>query len=169
MSPRATGLLKTVRILWAALFVSTFMLLGVVITARQKGVDPPPFVLPLAGVALANAVVAVVLPRVQYRNFARRKEFELASDPNDGARVFARPSAVIEALFPMYNPSFLLGMALAESVALLGFVIVYLGHPVIVGIPFFVVCWVLQATKFPTFKAVVSPAEATTKATFRPD
>ena len=76
---------------------------------------------------------------------------------------------VIATLFPMYQTSLILGMAMAESVALMGFVLVYLGHPVIVGVPFFVVCWLLQATKFPTFKAVVAPVEAATKATFRPD
>ena len=168
MSPHATRLLNTIRILWGALCASTLVLLGVIVVARLKHAGPPPLVIPLAAVALANAVVAVVLPRTQYRNFVRRKEFELASDVN-GARIFAHSSKVIEALLPMYQTALILGMAMAESVALMGFVLVYLGQPLIVGIPFFVVCWLVQATKFPTLESIIAPLEAATQATFRPD
>lgn len=146
--------------------MSTFVIFGACVAARHADAVPPPFILPFAVVGVANAVVAVWLPMMQYAKAAARKEFELAPDPtadmSGGYRgapqmVFANPSNVILTLLPAYQTSFILGMAMAESVALFGAVLVNLGHPITVGIPFCVVALGLQLSKFPTLAKLVAP------------
>lgn len=171
--------MMTARTLWAALVGSTVMLLVVMFVVKPDNPGPPPteLLVPLMAVGVANAVVAVVLPMVQYRNIVKRKQFEAVPDAGSpqaqGYRmdvviplVFSNPQAVLTGMLPAYQTVLILGMALAESVALLGFIIGFLGLPKQAAIPFFVVCWILQATKFPTVRKIVGPVEKQHNARF---
>jgi hypothetical protein len=53
----------------------------------------------------------------------------------------------------------ILGLALAESVALFGLVLGQLGSPLPGVLPFFVVSWGLMLSKLPTERAIVQALE----------
>ncbi|MBX7193852.1 MAG: hypothetical protein K1X94_17500 [Sandaracinaceae bacterium] len=161
----------TPRILWFALFVSQFLYLGMLL---MPGVVPPGQVpepvlaYAIAPVALAAAVASFVVPRMLAQAaFAagaaletRPMEGKVASAGYRsalGAREFAdREEALRIAVQRGFAP-FILRLALNESVALFGFVLGYLGHPLTVWLPFFVVSWTMMAFRFPTERGLLRP------------
>jgi hypothetical protein len=80
--------------------------------------------------------------------------------PAETERVFDDPGAAAEAAVATYRAPFILGMSLAESVSLCGFVLGYLGAGAGVFLPFFALGAGLQASRFPTMSAIVGAFEA---------
>ncbi len=168
------------RILWFALFASTLTFLVVMFVATPQRSEPPPMTLalPLSLVGVMVAATSAVFPAAQYRTMLRSKQFEMSPDmtgDDPGSyrqaapfrNVFSNPDMVLRGVLPAFQTTTILGMALAEAVALLGFVLGFLGLPKAIAIPFFCVCWVLQLTKFPTLQKIVGPVEKLHNARFR--
>jgi F0F1-type ATP synthase membrane subunit c/vacuolar-type H+-ATPase subunit K len=120
--------LRTMRILWAAIFGSTLALIAVLqqvhVTAQPAN---PMMPIVFAIVALGCIGVGVMLPLTTLR--AARAQNRL------------RPA--------MYQTAAILGLALTESVALFGFVLAFLGFSPASYMPFFGVAWIIFVLRFP--------------------
>lgn len=129
------GQLAVPRILWAALFISTLLYLAVIELTTVEG-EPnwQGLLLPLAVAAAMTAGASLVAPRILLRQRSSKSTDESSSTRAAGA----------------YLNSLILSMALAEAVAILGFVLGLRGAPVTVVMPFFVVTWILMLLRFPT-------------------
>jgi hypothetical protein len=160
-------LLRVPRILWSSLVVSTLILLYVTTRRPQPAGPPQAILLPVfALVAVSVIGVSFVLPARIYARHAAAVRVAITEAPDTGGsdvipyrearrrRVFANPASARRTATMIFQTSFILGMALSENVALLGFALAWLGHSIAVYAPFFVVSWVLMALRFPTEKAV---------------
>jgi len=130
-----TGPLTLSRILWTALFISTLLYIVVLeLTTVQTEADWEALALPLvfAGVMLAGA--SLIGPRI----LIRRRSSTRAEEPSAGRAAGA------------YLVALILAMALAESIAIFGLILGFLGAPPSVVVPFFVVTWILMLIRFPT-------------------
>ncbi len=128
---------------------------------------PPPegeadstLVLLLAAVALGNAVMSFVLPEIVYRAGVRRANIPVDEVPDPNApqgfagatrvRIFRDPGAARALARLHFQQTFILGLALSESVGLLGFVLNRMGFSFLFTLPFFLASGVLIAVRFPT-------------------
>jgi hypothetical protein len=151
------------RILWAALLASTVAFVVAAVAHRSQGIERavPSAVLwyALAVTALAIAALSLALPRFLTPLALKRERFELSERPAterlfaDQARrgrVFAHPAQIWRGSGPALQTGLILGLALAESIALCGFLVLFLGFSWLHGAPFFVVSWVLMLAKYPS-------------------
>ena len=123
------GPLAVPRILWASLFASTLVYLLVLeLVTLEAPAGWETLVYPLAFVAALSAAGSLVAPRL--------------------LRERARPSAGETGY--LYVTALMLSLALAESVAILGLVLGFLGAPAPVVVPFFAASWILMLIQFPT-------------------
>ena len=154
--------LNVMRILWAALFSGTLMFLVVgylVVSQRPEALEPEAQLLPILGIsALGLAAGSVLLPPFILRAALKGLGLLITAQPSPGptpsgrrlrGRRFAEPETARSKLMVSAQTSFILGMALAEGVALHGFVLWFLGFSLSTALPFFVVCWALMVSKFP--------------------
>jgi hypothetical protein len=74
-------------------------------------------------------------------------------------KVAKDPKAARQRALMIYQTAFILKMALAESIALYGFILHFLGFPLTVALPFFGVCWILMLVRFPTLEKAIAPLE----------
>ena len=119
------------RILWAALFASTLIYLVVLeLVEVQTGASWQTLVYPLAFVAATTGGASLLLPRFMHKQ----------SQSGDSA--IQKQSR--------YLTTLILALALAESVAIFGLVLGFLGAPATVVVPFFAVAWILMLVRFPT-------------------
>lgn len=152
--------MQTRRILWAALLASTFVyLLVLVVVAKAPHTPPDPILATVFAVlALGSVAIAFVLPSRLFAQGLATLRFETSEtgtfgDRPAGTRVFTSPDRARSAAQPALQTTFVLRMAMLESVALYGFVLGFLGHPTFVYLPFFVLAWALMAMQFPTSEA----------------
>jgi len=118
------------RILWAALFASTLMYLLVLeVVELQTGSSWETLLYPFAFAAVTSAGASLIAPRMMLRRGAR----DTSTVTHDG-----------------YLTMLIVALALAESVAIFGFVLGLLGAPATVVVPFFAVAWILMVIRFPT-------------------
>lgn len=164
---------RTIKILWAALSFSTVLFFGMTFVVKpQPNPDLPPFFpLILAAAALGSAVASFVVPQLQLKAGLRNMKLALkeeadptASDvlPSSAAprrKVFADPNIALSQSVMLYQTNLILALALSEAVALFGFVLAFMGQPLVVYLPFFVVCWALMALRFPTPERAIGPVE----------
>jgi hypothetical protein len=154
---------RTLRVLWSALFSSTVMFLGVaVLVTRQRPepLEPEPILLPaLAAAALAAAVASVLVPRIVLAQGLRQLGLQVQQraasdrmfdDSGRRPRRFVEPDQAKRRAALAYQTQMIVGMALAESVALMGFVTLFVGFPMTAAAAHFVVAWVLMLTKLPS-------------------
>jgi hypothetical protein len=161
------------RILWAALLGSTLITLGVLFTLHdpQKMSEATmPVLSVLAAMALFSATTGSVMPGMLRKKalLAAKVAVEEVDDPNAvgsfrataaKVRVFANSTNARAVALRSYQTAFILGMAFAEGISIMGFVAGMLGAPVLYVLPFWVVTWVLMLIRFPTDKAVDEPLE----------
>ena len=160
------------RILWAALFASTFMYLYVYYTAAPRDVVPDQPIMPyvLAGVALACAVVSFVLPASFQKQAAARAKLDVKEIPDPNAsvmfrdhtptiRVFADPAAARKKAMQLYFVPLILALAMTEAIAVFGLVLGFLGWGSSVVLPFFAAAWLLYLPRFPRLRVAVAPLE----------
>jgi hypothetical protein len=148
------------KVLWGAITGTTVLLLTVAVLLDPTTNQPDPMLVPLLGMlALTSGGMSVFLPRQITRQQLRARgiptrvrspdERMFADGPQTRERVIEDDAAVQRAVAPLQS-GFVLGIALAESVALFGFVVLFLGNPLLLGLPFFVVSWALLLSKFPS-------------------
>src|SRR5690606_33400148 len=131
----------------------------------------------LCSVAAAGAVGSIIVPRALHTAALHRLTVPTRDedDPEGFSgvskrRVAMNPREAIKAAFLAYQAPFIVGLALAESVALFGFVLGFLGAPLSIVVPLFVTSWILIASRFPTVERVVGPLEQVTRVRIpRPD
>lgn len=155
--------LATPRVLWGAIFASTILFLGIAIVLGSQGVvqvRPEAALLPaVVLVAIITAVGSVVLPPRIARAGLKRLALPVREIPSQERilrergrrnRVFENPNDAVARSLPVLQTAMIIGVALCESVALLGFVLLLLGFQLAQAIGLFVLSWVLLATKYPT-------------------
>lgn len=131
-----TGQLAVPRILWAALFFSTLIYVAVLELRPAPG-EPrwEALVFPLLFAGATTAGASLLAPRImKSRRPSERTSPDAASKDAPGA----------------YLVALIVALALAESVAIFGLVLGFLGAPPSVVMPFFAVAWVLMIIRFPT-------------------
>lgn len=118
------------RILWAALFASTLIYLLVLeVVEMQSGSSWEALLYPLAFAAVTTAGASLIAPRmIQSRR------------PDDNSPVSHE----------RYLTILIVAMALAESIAIFGLILGFLGAPATVVVPFFAAAWILMIIRFPT-------------------
>lgn len=169
------------RTLWFSLFVSTVLFLAMLEYFRAAGLPhqsvTSTMVIALAAVAVPTAVASLLLPRRILAMAVRRLEIKIVDEVGEPVgsfresapvrRVVADPEAAVRGAMAEYQRSLMVGMALAESIALYGFMLGYQGAPRPVFLPFFVLCWALQVTKIPKPERVTRAIESATGAECR--
>jgi hypothetical protein len=176
-APAPAVALRTTRILWVAILISTFLFIGMgefVRHTQPPTGEPPAVLLPILLVMAAGALVAsFVLPARTLRSALLRRELPVveAIDPSamPGAyrenapkrRVFANASKAERVAWLPYQTAFILQIALREVVALAGFPLLFFGASPVVWLPFFAVAWLALGLAWPSrAKAVRSLEQA---------
>jgi hypothetical protein len=164
--------------IWASLVIGVVVLDAVMIYlhkqvaqeehhASTRALQEMPAYYPelFAVVATCVAVLAVWFPRKLLTDGVsnRRKNIEIADE--GGRRVVVKPVETVRDLMLAYQPTFLIGMALSEAVALIGFMLGFLGGSLLVASAFFLVALVLMVAKYPRLSTVIGAIERVTGAT----
>lgn len=167
--------LRVARNLWASMLASVgvyagLLASGAVVTSPDA--QPVPLAI-LLSAAAASAVASVLVPPFLHRRTIARTTFAIDELPLTSAPTGYRDTsghfrqlapAVYDVALALYFVPFIVGLALAESVAIFGFVGVVTGHPLAIGLGFFAVSGVLVAMRFPTRQAAIAPIEKHTAA-----
>jgi hypothetical protein len=165
--------LRTVRILWAALVVSTLL---IPFAASRMEIDPKQTLQTsmaaiLGLVALALTIASVVVPRLVLANGARVGTPEVSRpEPIPGVASppgrFAQPDRAARRALAVCQQPFLLSMALSEAVSLIGLMLHAFGGGLLVAAPFFAAGTLLSLSRFPTFDGLFGPFERIVGASF---
>ena len=169
-----TQALRTMRILWSALFLS----IGIYVALVFSGVlmttptAPEPVLLPALGaVAVMLAAASFVVPGIIFRQAVAKSQLAIESEPvPDGfaasfrttvptTKVFADPRAAQKAAVMIFPTPFILALSLSEAVAMFGFVIAMMGFDRLLSVPFFAAGAVLILLRFPTERGIIEPFE----------
>lgn len=165
------------RILWAAILMSTvlFLVAGMLVVPQQAGA--PPFLLPaLAAVSVPIAVASIVWPRRMLRANLRQPALaveevpakeRLFADRPVRTRRFTDVKAARVRLGAAAMTPHILGLALAEAVATYGLVLLVMGFGLYAAAPFFVGGWILIGIRFPRPRTFERELEAAYDAELR--
>ncbi len=163
----------TLRVLWAAILSSMLMI------AAMALVLPPSELMPeslhlfvFAGVALGSAVMSFVVPEQVFRSTLSKLELKEAPDPQAPSgfgeasriKVFADPARARRVVSGAYKTALILGLALSESIGILGLVLNRLGHPFAHSALFFAASVLLVALRFPAQGGAAARARRVTSA-----
>jgi hypothetical protein len=164
--------LMTARILWGALLMSVGLYLVVLqVVSLPPAPTDPALAAAFAVIAVTLAVTSVLLPRVVHRNLLKQVQLEVSEELDAGAfagfyreatarqRVITDREAAHRAAWASFLAPHILRLALSEAVALLGFVLAFLGFQPLVWASFFAAGTVLLAIRFPTERSIVAPLE----------
>ena len=148
-------------ILYGAMFASTFVYLVVLqVAVPPHGAVDPTIAIALTGAGIMQAGMSLVLPRVLRAKALAAlrlslKEVEVASDSvilrdaKTSKVVFANPDQARARARGVGQTHWIIGWALAESVALDGLVLGFMGGTRMQVLPLFVICWVLFLAQMP--------------------
>ena len=173
--------LQTVRILWTGLVVSCLIFLMMVtshIVHEEEGHGVPPHLPELLGaLAVGIAIVSIVLPAKGFDAALRAMDVQLENEVGEPVgsfresaptkRLIAEPHKTVLAAFARYQTPFIIGMALAESICLFGFMLGFLGAPPYAYAPFFALGLGLMAWRFPRLVTITSALERVKQAELR--
>jgi len=160
------------RILWMALLAS-HLLLYFVVAAHMLHEEAPP--MPphlaelLAAISLGVVVIAIVLPAKAIDQGLRNLDVETTNEVGEAVgsfresaavtKVVANPERAVLAALPRFQTPMIIGLALAESVSLFGFLLGLFGAPAWTWAPFFGVGIALTVIKFPRLSAITRAIE----------
>lgn len=152
------------RIIWAALFMGTLLYLVVGLVIELPPFDEPVpalFPLSLAPGAVVMVVIGIVLPERLFRPRLLALGLPITTLAPDAAlftdrpgrrRRFADPATARQRAIPAMNIALILPLALAESLAIMGMMLLLLGFGPALALPFFLVAWGWMLARFPTAK-----------------
>ena len=159
--------LLTPRILWFSILSATVVFLVLPVSQSDPASGATLF-LPLTLAALGCGIASVVLPlHLQRSALKRLKLSTIEVEDQERAfgsivprrRAFKDADLAEHAALRVYQTSLILGLALAESIALDGFVLEFLAAGTKSVIPFFVASWLLILVRFPRRSSVTGPLE----------
>ena len=134
-APSLQARMMAPKILWGAMLASTFMYLFVISTKSQTSINTDFKILssenPLSK-AFAFAALFMAISAWQIPGILRKKALQNA-DP-----------------FPGWFVSFIVRLAMLESISVFGLVLAILSHDINDAIPFFIVSWAGFLLSFPT-------------------
>jgi hypothetical protein len=171
--------LQTMRILWMALVISSLLFLFIVTSHLVQSPDPMPPQMPemFGALAFGIAIISIVLPARGLDMGLRSMDVTIENDVGEPIgsfreaapveRFIAKPHDTVLAAFPRYQTPFILGMALAESINLFGFVLGFMGAPPSAYAPFFALGLALMMWKFPRLSILTSALERVKDAKIR--
>ncbi len=163
--------LNLMRILWAALFLATllYLVVGLVIELPPLEEPVPPFLpLPLGLAAVVMVVVGSVLPERLFRPRLLALGLPITTLAPDAAlfadrpgrrRRFADPATARQRAIPTVNVAFILPLALAESLAVFGMMLLLFKFGAPLALPFFLGAWGWMLARFPTARRLERPLE----------
>ena len=164
--------MKTIRTLWFALLPSNFIFVAVIANGvGAKNADPQVHAMvPLFGaLAAGTAVLSFFLPARAFATALRAAKIQVSDEPGEAPggfrqaalvqKIVARPTEVLVDALARWQPAFLMGMALAESISLLGLVLGYLGAPPLAYLPFVGAGLTIMLVKYPRLDAVTTAIE----------
>lgn len=168
--------LNTMRVLWFALLTAQGVFAGVSLLRPTNLQAPAPAVfLSLAAVAMVSGALSFVIPRRAYRTAALGAKVVVRDGPSavqqlaleagfrtaaPVLKVFDDTTAARRAAYRSAMSSFILSLALSESVGIHGLAAAWMGVPLIQTAPFYAVAVVLVAMRFPTEAKVIADFEA---------
>ena len=164
--------LQTVRILWMGLFFSSLLLLFMItshVVHDEEAHMPPHMPEMLGALALGIAIISIVLPARGFDAALRAMDVSFENEVGEPVgsfresaptrKLIAKPHDTVLAAFTRYQTPFIIGMALAESISLFGFMLGFMGaHPYAYA-PFFALGLGLMAWKFPRLVTITSALE----------
>lgn len=163
------SLLRKVWIALLAVVVATGV--ACFVMPHQSGPPQQLFLTWLGFSAVLEAAASIVLPSILLpRAFARfdAKTVKRRAPPGESAmfgvapgtqRVFKRPKRALRMGLACYQPSFIVGLALGESVAIDGIMLSKLGFPASDCLPFVVAGFMLVAVRYPVEKRILALIE----------
>jgi F0F1-type ATP synthase membrane subunit c/vacuolar-type H+-ATPase subunit K len=181
MAVKMEAILRTLRILWGAQLAVPPMFLVVLVIQQRAGTLPtdPPFVMlpAFAAVGVALLIASFVVPRILHRSAVRQARLKVEDVPDDEPqlfrtapktiRLFADPeTARIRGAQLTFVP-FILGVAMAEAVACFGLVLGMIGFRLVEVAPFFLLGFVVIASRFPSEARMMRALEAAAGARLR--
>lgn len=173
--------LMTLRILWFALLMSTFLYMGIsygVLPKRAATPQIPIMPMVLGSLSLVLMGMSFLLPRMTYQQAAKAADVKIEEEvaPNafpDRYReampkrtVFTEPDAAMGKAFACFQAPFILSLALSEAIAIFGFVLAQLGFEMMASLPFFLVGAALIAIRFPQQANILAMFEQARGAAF---
>jgi len=153
--------LLTPRIVWAAMLMSTLLYLFVLqfIQLPDSALQAP-VLMALVAFALSAGVISILLPEIMLKKALLGASFpvqDAVSAPHedlyrgeaDSRRVFADPDDTLYRSIPYFVVPFIISIAAAEAVAVIGFLLVMLGMPLKQALPLWAISWCLIGIRFP--------------------
>ncbi len=148
--------LSVPRIMWLALLSSQclYAVLLYVPGLIEFGLVAPPLAVrfALAAAALTVAVASFVVPRILWNAALKQTSYRA---PTDVAR--QHDDEALRQGMKLGMAPFIIGLALNEGVAVLGFVLGFMGEHWLFTSPFFVLAIVLMFARVPTAEAFIGP------------
>lgn len=163
-----TSWLQTLRIVCGAIAFTNLIYFGILFAVTRPNQLENPMMLPVMGfVAMSVAVMSVVFPDFMWKGALKSAQIPAheQEDPDSPSgfrktiRVASNPEQLIARLRAGYQTKTILGCALGESVALFGFVLGFLGLPIVMTLPFFLVSMGLILNHFPSEAKMLKTAE----------
>jgi len=162
--------LRTMRILWAALIGSVGMLgvmLHVIGAPAERGAMPPHMDVMLGAFSVGVGIMSLAFPARLFAMTVRNAKLDIESRPGEARpergdvrqplptdRVFVDPELARGRAMGLWQQPLLIGMALAESIALMGFMLGFVGESMPVASAFFVAALVLMLLRYPRLSAI---------------
>lgn len=173
MSAGTSNLLRVPRILWGALYASTFVYLFVYFSRpapASPGGSLETMHIALGVAALGCAVASFLLPARFHAMGAAAAKLAVEEVPDpDGSvmfrdkaptvRVFADPGQARKKAMALYFTPLVLSLALTEAIAIYGLVLGFLGAEPVAVLPFFIAAWILFIPRFPRWRSAIEPLE----------
>lgn len=166
------AILRTQRILWAALLVASFIEAGISFYVPvPPGMHPQQVMaIAIAAIAVVVAVVSFVLPATNIRLALRSLDAEVKEEPAPPDEMGYRERAPTVRTIHLTQSSFralllrsqvplILSLALSNAITLFGVVLSRLDHPPATFAPFLVVGSVLMAIRFPSEQRLIRAIE----------
>jgi hypothetical protein len=164
--------LQTMRILWMAMIVSSLLFLFIITSHLVHDEDPrmPPHLPEMLGaLAVGVAIISIVLPARAFDTALRAMDVTLENEMGEpvgsfresapSVKIIAKPHDTVLAALARFQTPLIIGLALAESINLFGFMLGFMGaHPYAYA-PFFALGLGLMAWKYPRLSTITSALE----------
>ncbi len=172
MDARVAKGMRTIRTLWFALLPSNLIFVALLANgfgAKAASSQAHAMAPMLGALAAGIAVLSFFLPARIFAIALRSAKIAVSEEAGEGLGGFrqatlaqktvARPTETVLDALARWRPTFLIGMALAESISLFGLMVGFLGAPALVYLPFIAAGLAIMLVKYPRLETVTSAIE----------